>query len=67
MRNGNSPITDPIIVMGVAHTVGQWSTQQGSFMSEMHGTSLLITPGQFGPVLLPQLSKNDGEEHCFLK
>jgi hypothetical protein len=53
--------------MGVAHTVGQWSTQQGSFMSEMHGTSLLITPGQFGPVLLPQLSKNDGEEHCFLK
>ena len=31
----------------------QWSTQQGSFMPKMHGTSLLGTPGQFGPVLLP--------------
>ena len=25
------------------------------------------TPGQFGPVLLPKVSKNDDEEHCFLK
>ena len=32
----------------------------------MHGTSLLSTPGQFGPVLLPQVNKNDGEL-CFLK
>ena len=36
-------------------------------MSQMHRTSLLSTPGQFGPVLLPQVSKNDDEEHCFLK
>ena len=33
----------------------------------MHGTSLLSTPGQFGPVVLPYVSKNDDEEHCFLK
>ena len=33
----------------------------------MHGTSLLSTPGQFGPVLLPWVRKNDDEEHCFLK
>ena len=33
----------------------------------MHGTSLLSTPGQFGSVLLPKASKNDGEENCFLK
>ena len=26
----------------------QWSTQQGSFMSQMHGNSLLKTPGQIG-------------------
>ena len=42
----------------------QWSTQQGSFMLKMHGTSLLSTPGH---VLLPQVSKNDDEELCFLK
>ena len=35
-------------------------------MPQMHGTTLLSTPGQFGPVLVPQVSKNDGEEHCFL-
>jgi hypothetical protein len=29
----------------------------------MHGTSLLSTPGQFGPAVL--LSKNDDGEHCF--
>ena len=33
----------------------------------MHGTSLLSTLGQFGPVLLFQASKNDDEENCFLK
>ena len=33
----------------------------------MQGTSLLSTPGQFGPVLLPYVSKNDDKEHCFLK
>ena len=33
----------------------------------MHETSLLSTPGQFGSVLLPYLSKNDDEEYCFLK
>ena len=33
----------------------------------MHGTSLLSTPGQFGPVLLPQVTKNDDEDHCLLK
>ena len=33
----------------------------------MHGTSLLTTPGQFGTVELPQVSKNDDKEHCFLK
>jgi len=32
----------------------------------MHGTSLLSTPGQFGPVLLPWVSGSDDEEHCFL-
>ena len=32
-----------------------------------HGTSLLSTPDQFGPVLLLYVSKNDDEEHCFLK
>ena len=31
----------------------QWSTQKASSMSWMHGTSLLSTLGQFGPVLLP--------------
>ena len=31
-------------------------------MFQMHETSLRSTPGQFGPV-----SKNDDEEHCFLK
>ena len=30
----------------------QWSTQKASFMSKMHGTSPVSTPGQFGPVLL---------------
>ena len=33
----------------------------------MHRTSLLSTPGQFGPVVLPEASKNDDEEHYFLK
>ena len=33
----------------------------------MHETSLLSTPDQFGPVLLPYLNKNDDEELCFLK
>jgi hypothetical protein len=33
----------------------------------MHGTSLLGTPGQFKPVLLSKVSKNDDKEHCFLK
>jgi hypothetical protein len=33
----------------------------------MYGTSLLSTPGQFGPVLLPLVSKNDDKELCFLK
>jgi hypothetical protein len=28
---------------------------------------LAFTTGQFGPVLLLQESKNDNEEHCFLK
>ena len=28
---------------------------------------MLSTPGQFGPVLLPQVSKNDDKVHCFLK
>jgi hypothetical protein len=36
-------------------------------MSKMLETSLLSTQGQFGPVLLPLVSKNDDEEHCFLK
>ena len=45
----------------------QWSTQQTSSMFQTHGTSLLSTPGQFGSVLLPKVSKNDEEEHCFLK
>ena len=27
--------------------------QHASFMFQMHGTILLSTPGQFGPVLLP--------------
>ena len=31
------------------------------------GTSLLITPGQFGPALLPWVSKNDDEKRCSLK
>ena len=25
------------------------------------------TPGKFGPIILPWVSKNDKEEHCFLK
>ena len=33
----------------------------------MHETSLLSTPGQLGPALLPWARKNDDEEHCFLK
>ena len=32
----------------------------------MYVTSLLSTPGQFEPVLLPYISKNDDEELCFL-
>jgi hypothetical protein len=36
-------------------------------MSLMHGTSLLSTPGQFGAVLLPYVSKNDDEELCIIK
>ena len=28
----------------------------------MHGTSLLSTPGQFGPALLPYVNKNDDKE-----
>ena len=43
------------------------STHQGSSMSQMHGTSLMSTPGQFGYVLLPSVSKNDDEELYFLK
>ena len=30
-----------------------WSTQQASSVSQIDGTSLLSTPDQFGPVLLP--------------
>ena len=30
--------------------------------SLMHGTSLLSTPGQFGPALLPYVNKNDDKE-----
>ena len=45
----------------------QWSTQQTSSMSQMHGTILLNTPGQFVSVTLPSVSKNDDEKHCFLK
>ena len=45
----------------------QWSTQQGSSMSSMHGNSLVTTSGHFGPVLLPLVSKNDDEECCFLR
>ena len=52
---------------GLKGSKRQWSTQQGSFILKMHGTSLLSTPEQFGPVLLPQVSKNDDEELCFLK
>ena len=33
----------------------------------MNGTSLLSTLGQFGPVLLSYVSKNDDKELCFLK
>ena len=36
-------------------------TQQAISMSQMHGTSLLSTTVQFGPVLLPQVRKNDDE------
>ena len=32
----------------------------------MHGTSLLSTPGQFEPVLLLYVCKNDDKELCFL-
>ena len=38
-----------------------------SFMSKMHGNSLLSTRGQFGTVLVPWVNKNDDEECCFLK
>ena len=31
----------------------EWSTQQGSFISQMHETSLLSSPSQFGPELFP--------------
>ena len=31
----------------------------------MHGTSLMSTRGQFGPVLLPYVSKNDDKELGF--
>ena len=44
-----------------------WSTQQASSMSQMHGTSLLSTPGQIGHVLSPWVSKNDDKEDCILK
>ena len=37
-----------------------------SFMSKMHGNSLLSTRGQFGTVLVPWVNKNDDEECCFL-
>ena len=33
----------------------------------VHGTSMLSTPGQFGPVLLPYVSKIDDKDYCFLK
>ena len=36
---------------------------KGGFFSE----SAMSTPSQFGPVSLFILSKNDDEEHCFLK
>ena len=36
-------------------------------MPLIHGTSMVSTPGQFGPVLLPKVSKNDDKEHCFLQ
>ena len=29
----------------------QWSTQQASLIYQMHGISLLSTPGQLGPLL----------------
>ena len=35
--------------------------------STVHGTSLLSTPGQFGPILLPEVSKNDDKKLCFFK
>ena len=45
----------------------QWSTKEGSFMSEMHRTSLLSAPDQFGPVFLHEVSKNEDIELCFQK
>ena len=45
----------------------QRSTWQPSSINFRHGTSLLKLHGHFGPVYLLQVSKNDGEEHCFLK
>ena len=36
-------------------------------MAMEYSTSLPTTPGNFGPVLLPLVSKNDDEEHCFSK
>ena len=33
------------------------------FVIILHETSVMSTPGQFGPLV----SKNDDEEHCFLK
>ena len=44
-----------------------WSTQQASPMSEMNGTSCKVLHGNFEPVYLLQVSKNDDEKHCFLK
>ena len=34
---------------------------------QFHVLNAWNKPGQIGLVLLPQLSKNDDEEHCFLK
>ena len=44
-----------------------WSTEQASIVYFRHVTSLLSTLGLFEPVHLLQVSKNDDEEHCFLK
>ena len=42
-------------------------TWQPSSTNFRHGTSLLRLHGYFGPVYVLQVSKNDDEEHIFLK